>query len=337
MVFEAFSNSAPWRMTASGCASGAERGGEDNLRADAAPAFAAYLAAVAEHFRREEGIAFGSISPLNEPDGTWWVSGGRQEGSFASLPMQEAVIAALARDLAGTGAVVSGTEANSLDAMTGYLAQMDTAALDALGQVNVHQYNGTDPVALRRRVAALGKPLWASEIGCCFSANQTEMWGALYMASSIRTALRDLGAEVWCFWQPDWGVIDARSGRPRPLRQFYAMAQYTRFIRPGFMVLSSQGDNTLAALSPDGRRLVLVATNWSGEDAVEDIDLSQFHRPGAAVAVYRTAEDPAISLAYEAGRVNDAGHLIDRLPPASVTTYVIEGEPVVVRRGQSGN
>jgi hypothetical protein len=46
------------------------------------------------------------------------------------------------------------------------------------------------------------------------------------------------------------------------------------------------------------------------------------------VAVYRTAEDPAISLAYEAGRVNDAGHLIDRLPPASVNTYVIEGEPV---------
>ena len=215
-----------------------------------------------------------------------------------------------------------------MDAMTEYLAQMGAASLDALGQVNVHQYNGTDPGALRRRVAALGKPLWASEVGCCFSAGQSEMWGALYMASAIRTALRVLGAEVWCFWQPDWGVIDARGGHPRPLRQFYAIAQYTRFIRPGFKVLSSQGDDVLAALSPDGRRLVLVATNWGGEGAVEDIDLAEFHRPGAAVAVYRTTEDPAVSLAYEAGRVDDAGPLTDRQPPASVSTYVIEGPPI---------
>lgn len=330
-VFEAFSNSAPWWMTASGCASGAERGGEDNLRADAVPAFAAYLAAVVGHFRREEGIAFGSVSPLNEPDGTWWVAGGRQEGSFASLPTQETVITALARALAGTGALVSGTEANSMDAMTGFLAQMGAAPLDALGQVNVHQYNGTDPEALRRRVAALGKPLWASEVGCCFSAGQSEMGGALYMANAIRTALRVLGAEVWCFWQPDWGVIDARNGHPRPLRQFYAIAQHTRFIRPGFTVLSSQGD-TLAALSPDRRRLVLVAANGSVEGAFHDIDLTAFRRPGAAVAIYRTAEDPAVSLSYEPGRVNRAGHVIDRQPPNSISTYVIDGPPVRARR-----
>ena len=333
-VFEAFSNSAPWWMTASGCASGAERAGEDNLRADAVPAFAAYLARVVGHFRREEGIAFGSVSPLNEPDGAWWVAGGRQEGSFASLPTQEAVITALARALAGTGAAVSGTEANSMDAMTGYLAQMGAASLDALDQVNVHQYNGTDPEALRRRVAALGKPLWASEVGCCLSAGQSEMGGALYMANAIRTALRVLGAEVWCFWQPDWGVIDARNGHPRPLRQFYAIAQYTRFVRPGFTVLSSQGD-TLAALSPDRRRLVLVATNGSGEAAVHDIDLTAFRRPGAAVAIYRTAEDPAVSLSYAPGRVNRAGHLIDRQPPNSVSTYVIDGPPVAALRRAS--
>ncbi|MEJ1976392.1 MAG: hypothetical protein WDN49_10115 [Acetobacteraceae bacterium] len=47
------------------------------MRADAVPAFAAYLATVAAAFpARDEGIAFASVSPLNEPDGTWW--GARQ-------------------------------------------------------------------------------------------------------------------------------------------------------------------------------------------------------------------------------------------------------------------
>ena len=335
-VFEAFSNSAPWWMTVSGCASGAARSGEDNLRTDAVPAFAAYLATVAEHFRREEGIAFASVSPVNEPDGAWWVLGNRQEGSFASLRMQEAVIAALAQGAAGSGFVVSGTEANSLDAMAGYLAEMDAASLAALGQVNVHQYNGSDPGALRRRVAALGKPLWASEVGCCISGDQTEIGGALYMAASIQSALRELGAEVWCFWQPDWGLIDAKGGHPRLLKQFYAVAQYTRFIRPGFTVLSSQGGNTLGALSPDGRRLVLVAVNARDEGATEDFDLTQLHRTGAAVAVYRTTADPSASLVEETGRVDGAGHLVDRQPPFSITTYVLEGEPIAVeRRGRN--
>ena len=85
-------------------------------------------------------------------------------------------------------------------------------------------------------------------------------------------------------------------------------------------------------MSPDRRRLVLVAANWNGEGAVEDIDLTAFRRPGAAVAIYRTTEDPAVSLAYEAGRVGNAGHLIDRQPSGSVSTYVIDGPPVATLR-----
>jgi hypothetical protein len=33
------------------------------------------------------------------------------------------------------------------------------------------------------------------------------MWGALFMADSIRMDLRDLGVEAWVLWQPDWEVI----------------------------------------------------------------------------------------------------------------------------------
>ena len=327
-VFEAFSNSAPWWMTVSGCVSGAAKRGENNLRADAVPAFTAYLARVVEHFRSQEGIAFASVSPVNEPDGTWWVLGNRQEGSFADLPMQEAIVTALARKLAGTGVIVSGTEANNLDHMTSYLARMNPAALAALGRVNVHQYNGHDPAALHHMAAALGKPLWASEVGCCFSSDKTKMAGALSMAAAIQSALNQLRAEVWCFWQTDWGVIDVDSGRPRPLKQFYAIAQYTRFIRPGFVVLSGGADNWVAAMSPDRRRLVLVAINRDEAERATDFDLGAAGRPGAAVAVYRTTADASTNLAHETARIDAKGHLIDRQPPSSVTTYVIDGSPL---------
>lgn len=331
-IVEAFSNSAPWWMTVSGCVSGAARGGENNLRADAVPAFARYLATVAAHFARDEKVSFASISPVNEPDGDWWKLGNNQEGSFADLPMQQAIITALARDLAGTGIVVSGTEPNNLDVMTRYLAAMDAPTLAALGRINVHQYDGHDPAALHRAATRLGKPLWASEVGCCFDRTHSEMAGALVIASSIQSAMRELQASVWCFWQPDWGVIAFRSGHPQPLKQFYAIAQYTRFIRPGFSILASGGDNLLAALSPDGRRLVLVAINSGGSETNEDVDLTAFHRPGATIAVYRTTADPLVDLASATERVDTAGHLSDRLPAGSVTTYVIDGTPATISR-----
>jgi hypothetical protein len=67
-----------------------------------------------------------------------------------------------------------------------------------------------------------------SELGCCFpgQGDKTDMWGALFMADSIRADLRDMGAEVWVLWQPDWNVIafDPQGGAPRLKKQFFALA-----------------------------------------------------------------------------------------------------------------
>jgi O-glycosyl hydrolase len=324
-IFEAFSNSAPWWMTVSGCVSGAEHAAEDNLRANAVPAFAQYLARVAAHFRRAEGMNFESVSPVNEPDGLWWVVGNNQEGSYASVPIQAALITALGRDLAGTGTIVSADEANNFDNMTQTLGQMDAPTLAALGRVNVHQYNGTNPAALHQRVTALGKKLWASEVGCCLEPNRSEIYGGLYMAQAIQNAFTQLGAEVWCFWQAGWGVINIDSGHPVPLKQFYTIGQYTRFIRPGFRVLVSRGNGVLAAISPDGRRVVLVSINWQDHEVPVDFDVLALRRAGANVVVYRTTPSPRENWARGVGRVDATGHLVDRQPGQSVSTYVIDG------------
>jgi hypothetical protein len=104
------------------------------------------------------------------------------------------------------------------------------------------------------------------------------MWGALFMADTIRADLRDMGAVVWVLWQPDWNVIafDPQGGAPRLKKQFFALAQYTRFIRPSYEIISAGGAyNTLAAYSPQSKRLVLVSTNWD-TDTPNNLDLSAF-------------------------------------------------------------
>ena len=58
-----------------------------------------------------------------------------------------------------------------------------------------------------------------SETGCCL-VPAPPATAALTMAHWIRTALETMGATVWCFWQPDWGVIDLDGGVPRTLPQF---------------------------------------------------------------------------------------------------------------------
>lgn len=199
--------------------------------------------------------------------------------------------------------------------------------------MNTHDYHShPNPGELReyRSLAQkLHKPIWMSELGCCFSGqgDKTEMWGALFMADSVRMDLRDMRAEAWVLWQPDWNVIafDPKGGMPRLQKQFYTLAQYTRFIRPGFQIISAGGAyNTLAAYSPVSKRLVLVSTNWDAATS-NDLDLNAFGGLPSSAAVYRTTADESVNLQEGKITLSSKGHLLDQLPIRSVTTYVIDG------------
>ena len=332
-IFEAGSYSPPYWMTFSGCSSGAKVGHQDNLRPDMYESFVNYLATVVKHFGDVEGIHFESLEPFNEPDGGW-AAGGRQEGNGASYSSQNALIPMLASRLKrdGLDTFVSGVDMNNLGAAIGGVAQLNHAALSALGRLNTHDYH-TNPNSGELReywslAQKLQKPIWMSELGCCFpgQGDKTDMWGALFMADSVRMDLRDMHTEAWVLWQPDWNVIafDPHGGAPHPKKQFYALAQYTRFIRPGFQIISAGGAyNTLAAYSPASKRLVLVSTNWDSP-AASDLDLSEFAGVPSSAAVYRTTADKAVNLQEGKIALSSRGHLMDRLPVRSVTTYVID-------------
>jgi O-glycosyl hydrolase len=330
-LFEAFANSPPYWMTVSGCASGNKPGQQaDNLRPEMFQSFFQYLATVVKHFRDVEGVRFESLEPFNEPD-LKWGAGGRQEGYSASPSTRTRLIPTLARRLKkeGVDTFVSALDSNNVSSAVENLKQLDRSALDAIGRFNTHSYYSADLKRMKRLGHKFHKPIWMSEVGCCFAGqgDQTEMWGALFMADTIRADLRDMGAEVWVLWQPDWGVIafDPNGGAPLLKKQFFALAQYTRFIRPGFEIISAGGaHNTLAAYSPESKRLVLVSTNWDTA-APLDLDLSAFGPLPPQATLYRTTSDDVANLQQNTIGISSASSLVDRLPALSITTYVIDG------------
>lgn len=334
-IFEAASYVPPYWMTVSGCSAGSKEAHQDNLRPEMRESFVNYLATVVKHFRDAEGISFESVEPFNEPDGNWG-AGGSQEGYTVPVATQSAILPMLASRLKqdGVRTVVAASDANNISAAVNTVNQLGSDALSATARLNTHDYHSlVGDLANLKRYRALAekrhKPVWMSELGCCFAdqGDKSEMWGALFMADSIRMDLRDLGAEAWVLWQPDWRVIafDPKGGEPHLQKQYYALAQYTRFIRPGFEIISAGGAfHTLAAYSRTSKRVVLVTTNWD-LPARNDLDLSAFAGLPSTITAYRTTADELVNLRQENIALSATGHLLDTLPARSITTYVIDG------------
>ena len=235
----------------------------------------------------------------------------------------------------GLNTFVAGVDANNVPNAVDDVTGLTPAALAALGRLNTHDYHA-DPsgspaklIQYRELARSLHKPIWMSELGCCFhgQGDGTDMWGALFMADAVRMDLRDMGADAWVLWQPDWNVIafDPHGGMPQPQTQYYVLAQYTRFIRPGFQIISAGGAyHTLAAYSPASKRLVLVTTNRERAEQ-NDLDLGNFAGLPVSVEVYRTTDDTGIDLQPSHLALTSTSHIVDQLPVRSVTTYVVDG------------
>lgn len=87
-IFEAFSNSAPWWMTYSGCCAGNTSLFKDNLKPEYYDDFAHYLVDVCKHYKDTYGIEFKTLEPFNEPALNTWRANGEQEGCYFSTASQ---------------------------------------------------------------------------------------------------------------------------------------------------------------------------------------------------------------------------------------------------------
>jgi O-glycosyl hydrolase len=337
-VLEAFANSPPWWMTKSGCASG-NADASNNLKEDYYGVFADYLTEVVKHLHDSLGLDFRTLEPFNEPNSNWWKAQGKQEGCMFARSTQAKLILEVARSLkskglAGTG--IAAADANSIAEMSGNLQAYDSAAMAALVQVNTHSYSGADADRRSLRAAATraGKRLWQSEAGPLNWTGSGQFAVAMWSAALIARDLREMGAEAWIDWQVAgggiWGVIDynASAQSCKLNKKGYAYAQFSRFIRPGSIILAGGDSNTVAAYRPATGSLILVAINGRATTADYAFDLSRFAALPASARVYRTSasEDAAtVGNAALASRV-----LKVQLPGNSITTFVMDGAVVAI-------
>lgn len=337
-ITEAFSNSPPYWMTYSKCTAGSVNGLSNNLYDDSYDAFADYLTEVVKHFRDFWGVNFRTVSPINEPwTPTAWKAGGIQEGCHYDVSKQSQIMASLKKKLVEKGlqTKVSGPEENFIDWNVSHYNQYDQSGRDAIAQLNVHSYNGTERAQAKALAFKENKKLWMSEVswGGDGSGSHEDMTAAFNIANGVMMDMKWMQPEAWVHWQivenevnSDWGLIHANfEGTPgySTTKSYYAFANFTKFIRPGYKFIGGfDNDNVLAAYDEASRKVVFVVKN-GGDSAIDyTYNLSKFTSIGSTAKVYRTS--PTENLVQLADKSISNKMLVDTLPAKSITTYVIE-------------
>ncbi len=326
---EAFSNSPPWWATVSGSVTGG-KGGADNLRPGAEAAFADYLTRVVQHFHDIWGITFRDMEPLNEPAAPWWTFGGggnRQEGCHVAPDHQNVVVKVIA-SFARPGmsdTPVTASDETAVSAADDTFGHYDREALAGLSKINTHTYGGGDRTQLFDFAAAAGKDLWMSEYGDGDASG-------LQMSRQILMDVKGLHPSAWVYWQfvdgGGWGMLtnpesDEVTTAYGVNQKYYVMGQYSRFIRPGSVLIACDDPNSLSAYDPRTKAVIIVATNSADAPMTAAYDLSKFTALGGSAAVTRTASTErwaALPPVMLSGKC-----LCVTLPPKSVTSYVIRG------------
>jgi O-glycosyl hydrolase len=342
-VFLAFSDSPPAWMTISGCTNGAEDGG-NNLKPDHYGKFADYLATVVKHFRDEWGITFQALSPMNEPNSNWWKKSGRQEGCAFDHSSQVELINEVSRSLQEQGLVdvqIAGADTYDVKHLVSNWSSYPAETQSAVGILSTHVYAALPEaqVKLSKIAEESGRKIWMTEFGAGPGPyDLNSMAPSLELAQRILLDMKLMRPTVWIYWdglESDeenhasnimWGLITAKylgdSYEYWQTKQYYAFGNYTRFIRPGAQFIDAGDKQTLAALSPDRKQLILIAYNSKNEDKSVAYDLRNFTLPDSvSVEVYHTSERENLER-IENIPITD-GQFTANLIGKSISTFVI--------------
>ena len=338
-VFEAFSNSAPYWMTYSGCSAGHQDPMKDNLKPEYYEMFCDYLIDVCKHYKEEYGIEFKTLEPFNESTSNYWYNQGSQEGCHFDAESQVKLLRVLYPKLQASGlktVIAASDETNLRSAIKVWKVYSQYPdIMDMVKQFNTHTYSGTNSerMELNKLVSSTDMEFWQSESGPQWD-NELRPKGPsvfennLYLAKKLFRDMRIMRPQAWLDWQlveelsETWSQIKGNfaTGEYTILKNYYVRMNVTRFIKQGYTLLVTENENTLAAISPDGREFVIVLLNVEQEAYDANINLSTFGKVASKAKVYRTSEKENCQ-ELAAVSIGDK-QLSYRAEPMSITTIV---------------
>jgi hypothetical protein len=282
-IFEAFSNSPPYFMTRSGLVSGNADGLTDNLRPGYEDQFAEYLVTITAELERRHQIHFRTLSPLNEPNTPYWYATNTQEGAHWSPARQALIIRAVDKALQRhcLSTKISAVDETNAQTFVKDWAGLDYAAIAAIDQINVHSYDTTGKTGVRDIARMTGKRLWMSEVDLSppnVPQDFDDMRPAIALSEEIISDINRLQPVAWVLWQAvekqteapakgsDWGLIkmdytDSSGKEINITAKYWAMANFSRFIRPGDRFVPVDDTDTVVAVKPDMQTVVMVHVN----------------------------------------------------------------------------
>ena len=355
MIVEMFSNSPPYYMTYSGCSSGGNDPGKDNLRSDQFTAFAEYLAEVCYHYKIEWGVDVQSVTPTNEPYTNFWGAGSaKQEGCHFDIGSSETkIILELQKAMKARGmddVIISASDETSIDTQIDAFKALSSDAKNAVGRIDTHTYGGSKRSELKELALSSGKNLWMSEVdgGSVRGTNNGEMGAALWLAERMVYDCNNLNCSAWILWQAIdnhisqvgmngnkdkgmvnvnggyWGLAVADHDNDKIIftKKYYAFGQFSRYIRPGMTMLKAD-NKTLSAFDQKNGQLVIAVVNDSGSVSDYTYDLSSFSAVGTKAQTIRTSNSESWKDVGDTA-LNGTSLRVS-LPANSVTTFIIDG------------
>ena len=329
-IFEAFSNSAPYWMTYSGCAAGNDDALKDNLKPEYYGMFCDYLVDVCKYYQKHFKVKFRTLEPFNESLSNYWYNQGSQEGCHFEPQSQVHVIRILSDKLRASGlrTKIAASDETSLShtliAETAYREAGDIWG--KMGQINTHTYGGSNEerAQVRKVAYAAGKRLWQSETG---PSGGKGLESNLLLTQKMFDDLKIMQPVAWLDWQTmedygaEWCVIrgDFKTHEYHLVKNFYVRMQITRFIKRGYTLLECGERNILAAVSPNGKECVVAVLNNSADEQRESVLLKGFPN-FRQVKAWRTDETKDCELLPPSQVEGNALHCV--APPYSLTTFV---------------
>lgn len=218
----------------------------------------------------------------------------------------------------------------------GHWLAKDQQAWDAFDILGVHQYESQIGYAWPADVTGgkRTKEVWQTEMsGVMYWPEQgpsTNIANGVAVAGWIHSALTVGEVSAWLYWwyeayyQDDNEGLALTKGGTTIAKRYYAMGNYSKFIRPDYVMVDVAGNtntNVLlsAAKSADGKTVVIVAINKGTSAATVPIGFAGGTAPASCTPTVTSAND---NLKDGAAVTVTDGKLSASLAGQTVTTFV---------------